>query len=494
MVQGLLRTTLVAGLLLQSIPALGLNSVRVIYPPTPQVHAKASAVLPTASPAPFATIAQLYSMSWSSITFADSDHDGNFEAHFYWRDQNWESHYVIMEEQGGSVYTEEYVGADFIPLAAGDLDQDGKADILGQFSYFVQIYESVDVTTYPTQLVWSSPALSNFEGATTIGDTDRDGRMEIIHSVNGSGSSLYIFENTGDNTYAQVFAEYTGPQQTGEKVVADLDGDGLIEIAFCGLHGWFHVYESPADNTWIETYRDTTGLRNAYAAVGGVDTDGNGVPELFVAGEGDADFRKQTIVYEAVGDNQFAKVAILLTDEFGAGGAGNVLANLESTGIQYVTEAANQLVFYEATGIGQWTVCAQMSDPSGLQQWISSFDVNRNGRSELFWQSFTLPTLVLEHQRTSSVGPADARRLEPLVIMPNPCRIRATVIAPAVALQAKCLAVYDVAGRLVDRRSLRPGEASWVWDAQALSRGVYFLQLEKQGGTPLARGRATIVR
>ena len=42
-----------------------------------------------------------------------------------------------------------------------------------------------------------------------MGDTDRDGRMEIVtsHDSFGSGSIFLIFENRGDNEYALVFAD-----------------------------------------------------------------------------------------------------------------------------------------------------------------------------------------------------------------------------------------------------------------------------------------------
>ena len=502
MARGLLVGMLLVIVLVQSSFAMAqlgegssVKPVRILYPTGPLDRARTYDAPSISSQDTLIEVSQLYPMGGQSIAFGDTDYDNRFEAIFYWRDQNWEWHYVILEEQGSNVYTEEYVGAELEPYTVGDLDEDGKAEIVGQFGYFIQVYESVDATSYPTQLVWSSPSLSNVLGFMTTGDTDRDGNMEIIHSVNFAGGNyLYIFENTGDNSFAQVFGEFVAAQHVAAKVVADLDGDGLIEIAFCGLHGWLHVYESPADNTWIETDRDTTGLRNAYAAVGGVDTDGNGTPELFVAGEGDADFRKQTIVYEAVADNQFARVATLLTNEFGAGGSSNALGDFKGTGeLQYVTRTTDHLWFYEATAIGEWTVCSQMTNQTHSA--VQTFDVNRNGKSELFWDSFQFPTLVLEYPpRTSGVGPFERRGLEMLILSPNPCRARATVFAQTGSVQAEWLTVYDVAGRLVERRSLRNGQAPLVWYTNGLSAGMYFLQLENHRGIPVARGRGITIR
>jgi hypothetical protein len=114
-----------------------------------------------------------------------------------------------------------------IPYATGDLDRDGKAGVIGQHGYEIHVYASVDPESYPTRLVWSSPNLSSVTGHTTVGDTERDGRMEIIHSRNpfAGDSQLYIYENTADDTYEQVYWTVVGVGANREKVVADLDGD-----------------------------------------------------------------------------------------------------------------------------------------------------------------------------------------------------------------------------------------------------------------------------
>lgn len=207
---------------------------------------------------PLHIVAELPPVLYNQIAFGDTDHDGRNEIVFYVND-DLVFKYWIMEEQGSNTYTLEYEGPPLVPYATGDLDGDGKSEIIGQRGYQIQVYESVDASSYPTQLVWSSPPMSNIIGDATVGDTDRDGKMEIIHSINGP-SYLIIFENTGDDTYEEVFSTYTVWQDESEKVVADLDGDGLIEIAFCGSSGVVSVFESPADNQWSLTWRDSTGL------------------------------------------------------------------------------------------------------------------------------------------------------------------------------------------------------------------------------------------
>jgi len=282
----------------------------------------------------------------------------------------------------------------------------------------------------------------------------------------------------------------------------------LLEIAFSGEFGILHVYESPSDNVWIETFTDTTVLRNSTALAGGKDTDGNGVPELFVGGELDQGFQKTTLIYEATGDNQFAQVASLSTPVFNIGGAKNTIGDMDGTGkIQYVFGTGPALFIYQASAIGQWDLRLTVPDPSQLSfyEGVHLFDANQNGRMELFWDSFVLPTLVLEHPaiatdvNNGSNGNA-GNGLEPLGMAslapyPNPCRTGATILLQAAAKNAARFSVYNVAGRLVERRFLRPGQAGSVyWQARGLSAGVYLLQLENSAGVPVAKGRGTVVR
>jgi hypothetical protein len=461
---------------------------------------------------PLNQVAQIYPAAYNLLAFGDTDHDGRYEVVLATQD-SFVFNYRILEEQGSNIYHEEYVGPYMLPYAVGDLDQDGKAEIIGQYGAYLQVYESVDPTSYATQLVWSSPALSNVLSYDAIGDTDRDGKMEIIHSRNSlSGSSkLMIFENTGDNSFSQVYVATTyGRQATGEKVVADLDGDGLTEIAFAGTDGFVQIYESSTDNTWKQTWIDSTGKFNAYGAEGGRDTDGNGKPELFVMGNSwtpgnpDPIDYYTTIVYEASGDNQFIRVATLSFSDGSSGGSENALGNLDGIGPgEYLMKGNGYFWIYRSTAPGQWTMIQRVADPTphGGHGNIYAFDVNRNGRDEVFWTMDSNiqsgpNTLVFEHPPLpSAVGatlPQGALALSPF---PNPCRFQASIGAPDALGAASILAVFDVTGRLVERRvPIRDARGQLLFPARHLNPGVYLLRLEDRSGAALAAGRAVVVR
>lgn len=124
-------------------------------------------------------------------------------------------------------------------------------------------------------------------------------------------------------------ATLVGPSSTGEKLIADFDGDGLLEIALCGSPGWLHVFESPCDNTWALRFRERTGLWNAYTVVGGRDTDGNGKPEIFVVG--DSVSILTTRIYESSTNDSFVRVGTIALDA-GLGPSSATVCNVDAVG------------------------------------------------------------------------------------------------------------------------------------------------------------------
>ncbi len=455
------------------------------------------------------TVAEIYPELYQQISFGDTDHDGRNEAFLYVND-NGTFHYRILEEQGGNVYSDEYSGASLIPYATGDLDGDGKSEVIGQVGYKVYVYESADAASYPTQLVWTSPNISNVVGYTAIGDTDGDGRMEIIHSLNpfSGNSELFIFENTGDDTFAQVYHTVVGPGANGDKVIADLDGDGRTEIAFSGVEGNVYIYESAADNFWSRTWTTATALFNAYGAEGGRDTDGDGRPELFIFGNGPLGW--ETLIFEATGNNAFEEVADYGQDDGYIGLSCNALGNLDNVGgADYLMQGNAHFWVYSAIGPGQWQLVYLQDDPLGGYHFgLQMSDVNQNGKDEVFWDIETYiqygwRALVLEHALdpagiedpampvAAAAGAGGALR-----IAPNPCRGTAALSIPLrLDAPAGRLDIFDPVGRLVTRRTLSGRlDRPILWQAGDLDPGVYLLRVLDASGTVVASARGTVLR
>jgi hypothetical protein len=451
-------------------------------------------------------VADLSPASGSRLAFGDTDHDGQNEVVLNRRDETFNFSYRVFENQGNNVYVEQYRGAPLYPAAIADLDGDGKAEIIGQQGAHVQVYESPDSMSHPSQLVWSSPNLSTTIGPTFVADTDRDGRMEILHEASwGLFSARFIvFENTGDNAFEEVFSIIT---QGGSMVVADLDGDGLIEVTSCGYsppvnEAAFVVFESPANDTWVQTFMDSTGMDYGGASTGGLDSDGNGSRELFLQGtysDGVTEYW-MTVVYEAIGDNQFAKVATLMATDGSGGSGGNALGNVDGVGREeYLLEGGNRLWIHRAMAPGQWVLIDEVLDPTGIQVGVQLFDANKNGREEIFWPTSgaTATTIVLEHDQVPPSATDEGPRLRGgrLSIVPNPCRLLANLRVPEPVQGAARLAIYDVSGRLVERSVLtRDEHERFRWAAQRYAPGIYLLRIESKDGAVLAAGRAVVIR
>lgn len=438
------------------------------------------------------------------LAFGDTDHDGRYEVISDWRDANFEFSYRIYELQDDKRYTEVYRGGESHIHAVGDLDQDGLSDLVGQWGGTLQIFESPSSDTHPSQLVWTHPS-SNILGPVTIADTDRDGKPELIQCQGSTGafSLIRIFESVGDNDYALVWSYAT--HDANRLAIGDWDGDGLIEIAYCGqttkfIGAQMSVIESTADNTWGLIFDDDSGLSSSGEASGGEDTDGNGRIELFFAGM--TPELRATAVYEPVADNTFVRVAQLPFDD-GSGGSGRgVFGDVDGHGGgEFLQEGNTTILFYRPIAVGSWTVVARLRDPNGIGLHSNArlFDTDQNGIPELFWPSQASDaesTLVFEFDPLATSVPdgstvdADAR-----FIVYSPAHSIVRMHAPVWVDRIATLAVYDVAGRLVERVvPMREPRDGLVWAPRRLVAGVYFVRAETRDRNPLATRRVVLVR
>jgi len=443
---------------------------------------------------PFATIGDTDSDGWMEIVGSDRSSETYFFAP------------VVAERQPDNSYAVSYpLGSDngIEVFATGDLDNDHRMEIIGQDGNRVVVYESPSCTSFPSQLVWTSPPLTNVMGYTTVADSDGDSRMEIIHSQNyfGGTARLVIFENTSDNEYVQVLDIPTpGNYATGEKVVLDLDEDGKKEIALCGILGYLYIFEAVGDNQWQEVWVDSTGLRNAYAAEGGTDSDVSGRPELFIMGNDFSVFPTTTFptfVYEALADNEFQRVCSIPVPGYGGGETVNALGDLDGDGDQEYIALETRPVWdpppgglwiYAATSPGLWEPVEMLENPGNSMRRPVVGDLNDDGRADLLWLG-TPTSRVWSYFPPSDSG--SFSRSDLLTIRPNPFMRRTWIEWPSTDRPAGALLVYDVAGRLVERHSIT-GNA-FNWHPIRVATGVYFLMLQDSNGAKVAAARAFFV-
>jgi hypothetical protein len=443
-------------------------------------------------------VAELPPANGNALVFGDTDQDGRNEVILEWRDDNFALSYQILEEQGGNVYLQVYQGPPLLPAASGDLDQDGLTEILGQSGFDIQIYESPSLSSHPSQLVWSFTTPTNLFGLALVGDTDGDGRLEFVFNDPYAGFTVY--ENIGDNAFEQVFFQ---AGDIGIEFAADLDRDGARELVGSGRYGAIGIFECSGNDSWTEVWSDSTELVNVNASQGGRDTDGNSLPELFVMGNGPGPLGTSwtTYVYETTGDNQFARVDTIQAFDAYTGASSNALGELDGVfPEEYIMQGGQVAWIFRPKRTGQWEFVQQIDDPVfGLLHGLYIHDVNQNDRGELFWTtSANARSIVFEH---SPPPPTSSEVMPPgssyghLDIVPNPCRRAATLLLPGMEEDASTLAVYDVAGRLVERKAVTRGPRGHVvWQAASRSAGIYFLRLENRAGATIACGRSMVLK
>jgi len=448
-----------------------------------------------------------------SVVFGDTDRDGMNEIIVPTVNESQDDVTRILElvPGGGIVLVSEVPGV--FALASGDLDQDGKSDLVGQLGANIRVYESLGQQEHPSKLVWESPPISNQIGNIEIADTDSDGRLEIVFRVFIGQMRVIIFECEGDNRYALKYSstptslsgKYIASEQNiyspwlGDDLVFDLDGDGRPEIASGGLFGLLEIFESASDDVWERIYTDSTGLVSSGVVAGGVDMDADGKPELFVAGS-DHDLNDRIVlIYQASGDRSFERVGILTTNDGATGPLSGAITRLEPGGkVRFVWQVYQQLRFYSAVGPGKWKLDSVIHDPLGRHS-VYARDLNRNGRDEIYWVSNNrpIPSLILERPTfpTDSAGEPGPEMHHALRVWPSPCRRDAKVLLDSeTTLRACAWRAFDASGRVVLEGDVRNAERMWVIPTQQLRPGIYFLQVTDDLGRPLATGRATVVR
>ncbi len=158
-------------------------------------------------------------------------------------------------------------GQSKIARDVGDIDSDGKSDLLASDVRNGFVYEAPAPNQLPTNQVWNNPSNKSFWSA-RIADVNGNGRNEILGF---DSSGLSILESSGDNAFTEIAnLSYFGPDSEAvspNAVIDDFDNDGKKEIFFANYYFpstsptlpslALSVFENTSGNIFTRTFTDS---------------------------------------------------------------------------------------------------------------------------------------------------------------------------------------------------------------------------------------------
>jgi len=192
-------------------------------------------------------------------------------------------------------------------ISIGDLDGDGKADlaVANHTSNTVSVFRNTSISAGTISLAnkVDYPAGTNTRSV-SIGDLDGDGKADLVVTNNGS-NTVSVFRNTGTTAGTISYAakvDYMTGENPPSVSIGDLDGDGKADLAVAN-------YTSNTVSVFRNLVNGTSSpvFENAFAGFEGVD---NGAAEWGdLDGDGDLDF---ILIGRDLSNNPISKVYVYI--------------------------------------------------------------------------------------------------------------------------------------------------------------------------------------
>jgi hypothetical protein len=362
--------------------------------------------------------------SGDPIVCCDSDHDSLPDLIFrtyhpstpsieIWEHQGWNRFKLVYADTGALPEPNGITTGNAVPYDAGDVDDDGRTDILcGTIEFFepdstrniMMTLESPDPRSYPSLLSWYYPGCKNGTGA-AMGyikhDFGHDGHNAIVGTMEGIGA--LIWENAGNDSNVLVWnTKYFGPNIS----FGDFDCDGRDDMACSGFG--VYVREDTGNCQYEVIWEDTFGIGGGQDCWSTSDIDGDGRPEVYASYYDYFLDRSWLYMYEAesAGSHQFTHTLVDSVDGPGGNSAGG---DIDGDGVdECIWTTLHGLRVYRAFGnddlqkVWEW-----QSDHVPNAPCATVYDVNGDGYNELLLAQ-TYETSIFEVDAVDLVFPNGA--------------------------------------------------------------------------------------
>ena len=433
--------------------------------------------------------------SYGRVVIGDVDHDGltdiivrrSLERKVMFYELSLQNQWLLQD----SIVDD----GDHLIWDAGDFDLDGNYDLVFQKSFGmpnvgIAVYESPDSFSYPTQEVWRDTVGQAVVAPISVYDVDQDMLPEIIDN-NGSGQPhwIWVYESTGNNQYDTV-CTFNPVVDTFEHcfnsthAFGDFDGDGNVEFVAGDLDGYYWVFESTSNNTYVQIYQGQLSTHNIKDCFTVPDADGDGKMEFVVKGYVIPSAEIHAFIFEATSDNTYE---IIETFTLGSGdyyGGYSDVGDVDGDSIpEIVLEGRQTVHIIKAAGNDSFYVWETLpGNASGSS--VRVYDVDGNGLSEVII-SGNNETRIYEYQ----VGIEEDKKLpnqsSTFDVHPNPFSNVLDIRFNPQFTGELTVNVYDVSGRLI--RSIYCGSTegcnalTWYGDdnnGRRVPQGIYFIRIE----------------
>lgn len=223
-----------------------------------------------------------------SAALADLNGDGRLDVAAPGVDSTDALKLLVMMNQGGGKLAAPVLypagpGATFgaYGAAAGDLDGDGKIDLVLTASNAINVFRNQGNGTFAP---FVAHATAGSPVTAAIGDLDGDGKPDVAAA--DDIKSVYVFLNQGNgNLGAPIVLDLPQPlgSSNGGIALADVDGDGKLDIAGSSSAGAY-VIKNQGGGAFGAATLAFPGAQINHVAAG--DLDGDGKPDLAGAGDG----------------------------------------------------------------------------------------------------------------------------------------------------------------------------------------------------------------
>jgi hypothetical protein len=337
-----------------------------------------------------------------------------------------------------------------------------------------------------------------------VGFFDNDSLIDFLYKGSEPDSAdttvgvgkVYVAEfNQDSNNFVRVWStQFVLGQQstTAGFAVEDFDRDGFMEFAVTeGLHGRVFFAENTGDNTFAQVWQDSTPYVNLYYQASG-DVDDDGWPEFFVAAtmsngtwllvyEANAsDSYSLRFIFHLLSAGTFDDPTLLTSDIDGDGRTELVL--MSGVWLHVFRSAAND------------DYLLRYLKRENTKDAVQAYDFNGDNR-----QDFIISKLVYDslgrarfkadiYLASELVGVSPSSTLPDKIRLytsyPNPFNSSTRIRYSLPTAQRVRIVVYDINGQRVDllvNEIKVSGQHEVEWNASGRASGIYFCRLETQG-------------